>query len=244
MSQQQKMNKYTVRKEIAALIDSIKQHSDSIGYNRQIPQLELELILHKIEKLYEKSIIFNYLNAIEDQEAPDTLTKDIAEATATVHQPVIKTEEEKKPAPQEIPQVKALEEKPVIVPEKKIVAEEKEQPKIPVQPEIPQTPIPPVEKKVPEPPKNVEPPKTSPSDSSRPRPDLKTFIGLNEKIMFLRHLFRNDTASYDEVIRQINSSSSLTEAITFTDVVKNEFAWKADDEIVVAFYDLIKRRFA
>jgi outer membrane biosynthesis protein TonB len=190
-----------------------------------------------MHQLYEKSIISKYLNAIEEQDA-DTLTKDLAEATSTVHQPV-KKEEEKKPEP-EIPQVKLPE------PEKKIVAEEKkESPKLIVEPEVLQPPVPPVEtKKTPEPPKVTEQPKTTSSESSRTRPDLKSFIGLNEKIMFLRHLFRNDTAAYDEVIRQINSSQSLTEAITFTDVVKNEFAWKADDEIVQAFYDLIRRRFA
>ncbi len=58
------MSKYQVRKEIAALIDSIKEHSDNIGENKYIPQLELESILSKIEKLYQKSILFNYLNSL------------------------------------------------------------------------------------------------------------------------------------------------------------------------------------
>ena len=57
------MEKSKIRKEIAALIDSIKEHSDNIGENKQIPQLELEMILNKIKKLYEKSIIFNHLNS-------------------------------------------------------------------------------------------------------------------------------------------------------------------------------------
>lgn len=73
----EKMNKYAVRKEIAALIDSIKTHSDTIGTRKQIPQIELELILHKIEKLYQKSIVFNYLNSIDGGaglENPDLVT--------------------------------------------------------------------------------------------------------------------------------------------------------------------------
>lgn len=73
----EKMNKYAVRKEIAALIDSIKTHSDTIGTRKQIPQIELELILHKIEKLYQKSIVFNYLNSIDGGaglENPDQVT--------------------------------------------------------------------------------------------------------------------------------------------------------------------------
>lgn len=60
------MNKNEIRKEIAALIDSIKQHSDEIGHHKRIPQIELELILSKIKRLYEKSIVFNYLNTLEE----------------------------------------------------------------------------------------------------------------------------------------------------------------------------------
>lgn len=60
------MDKSNIRKEIAALINSIKEHSDNIGDNKHIPQLELELILHKIEKLYQKSIVFNHLNSNGD----------------------------------------------------------------------------------------------------------------------------------------------------------------------------------
>jgi hypothetical protein len=51
----------TMRKEITELIDNIKQHSDELTDKEHIPQLELELIVSKIEKLYKKSIEFNYV---------------------------------------------------------------------------------------------------------------------------------------------------------------------------------------
>lgn len=57
------MNKNKIRKEIAELIDNIKEHSEEIGNKKRIPQIELEAILSKIKKLYEKSIIYNYLNS-------------------------------------------------------------------------------------------------------------------------------------------------------------------------------------
>ncbi|MBA3706954.1 MAG: hypothetical protein H0W84_13950 [Bacteroidetes bacterium] len=60
------MDKFRIRKEISTLIDSIKEHSDNIGDNKHVPQLELELILSKIKKLYERSIVFTYLNSIPD----------------------------------------------------------------------------------------------------------------------------------------------------------------------------------
>lgn len=61
------MNKNEIRKEIGELIDSIKQHSDEIGNQKRIPQIELELILSKIKRLYERSIVYNYLHSLEDE---------------------------------------------------------------------------------------------------------------------------------------------------------------------------------
>lgn len=60
------MKKNEIRKEIASLIDNIKEHSDAIGNQKRIPQLELELILSKITKLYERSIVYNYLNSLDE----------------------------------------------------------------------------------------------------------------------------------------------------------------------------------
>jgi hypothetical protein len=67
------MDKFKIRKEIAALIDSIKEHSDNIGDNKHIPQLELELILNKIKNLYERSIVFNHLNTLPENTQVETV---------------------------------------------------------------------------------------------------------------------------------------------------------------------------
>ncbi len=75
------MDKFKIRKEIAVLIDSIKEHSDSIGDNKHVPQLKLELIIRNIKDLYEKSIVFNYLNTIPEKE--NILTDASKEETKT-----------------------------------------------------------------------------------------------------------------------------------------------------------------
>ena len=67
------MEKLKIRKEIAILINSIKEHSDNIGDQEHIPQLELEMILKKITKLYEKSIVFNHLHSNPDKLAEEDL---------------------------------------------------------------------------------------------------------------------------------------------------------------------------
>lgn len=53
----QKANKNDVRKEIADLITRIKEQSDRIGKEREIPQSELDLILYRIEELHKKTVV-------------------------------------------------------------------------------------------------------------------------------------------------------------------------------------------
>ncbi len=67
------MKKNDLRKEIAALINSIKDHSDNIGDKPHIQQLELEVILQKIKKLYELSIVFNHINTVGEEKTPETV---------------------------------------------------------------------------------------------------------------------------------------------------------------------------
>ena len=71
------MDKLSIRKEIGALINSIKEHSDNIGDKEHIPQLELELLLHKIEKLYQKSIVYNHLQSFSNSNVVDNVEEKI-----------------------------------------------------------------------------------------------------------------------------------------------------------------------
>lgn len=56
------MDKNQIRKDIEGLIGNIKEHFDNALDHDHIPQLELETIVNKIEKLHQKAIILHYLN--------------------------------------------------------------------------------------------------------------------------------------------------------------------------------------
>jgi len=68
------MDSKSIRKEITTLIDGIKEHSDNLTEVKHIPQLEWESILTNIKTLYEKSVIFNYLNALSLEHQSTDLT--------------------------------------------------------------------------------------------------------------------------------------------------------------------------
>lgn len=268
----EKMNKYAVRKEIAALIDSIKTHSDAIGTRKQIPQIELELILHKIEKLYQKSIVFNYLNSIDGGaglENPEQVNAVQQPVTPVVVIPeIVKPEQNETVNPQPImptfsaqPVISGLDEisnlidqydsknEPavVITPEPEVKNEpvaELQNDLIPL-PKIIVQAEPVAEKKqepVIAPKQEAVPPPVA--KTTRTFPPIKSLMGFNDKMMFARTLFGNDNAVFEEALKQIDGCSSFEEASAFVSVLKTDMKWRSDDETVESFEKLVRRRYS
>lgn len=130
------MDRNTIKKEIIELVSSIKGQSDTLAHEKYPSQLDLELFLHKVEKLYQKSIVFHHLTMFDGFEEADLPRL----AAAPTNAPVIKKEEK----PAEIVSTQVIEQvgAPVVPEEKPAPAMQKEEPK---QAEI-----------RPEPPKNVK----------------------------------------------------------------------------------------
>lgn len=83
-----------------------------------------------------------------------------------------------------------------------------------------------------------------PVPAGKKLPDLKTFIGFNEKLMFIRSLFNGDTTAYDDAIAQVNNSNSFAEAETILKNLSAAYKWAQDAEPVQIFHSSVKRRFA
>jgi hypothetical protein len=236
------MDKGSIRKEIAALINSIKDHSDSIGTRDQIPQLELELILHKIEKLYQKSIVFNYLNTLPAEIKPENKKAELplnkVEAPAPVVVPEIK---------EASPQIKAEEPAPKFVhTEEKKISDEissenavKEKPVIDLfGTELKTSEKPKAEKKV------VV--KAEPTVTKVARPgiaDLRAAIGINDKFLFANELFNGNMTEYDIAIQQLNSAGSLESAMDYISNIRDLYSWDMESETVKRMLDLVDRRY-
>lgn len=78
-----------------------------------------------------------------------------------------------------------------------------------------------------------------------PIKDLRKAIALNDQFLFINELFRGDEIAYERSIKTINSFSIFAEAEYWIQrelMVKN--GWRADNEMVAQFYQLVKRRFS
>jgi len=262
------MDKKHIRKEIATLINSIKEHSDSIGDKEHIPQLELELILHKIEKLYQKSIVFNHLNSVEE-EAPVVKIIPPAEEKKMTPLPVVETpktetpkveipviETPKREIPKvEIPEVKAPEPelpkaeiKPGIVTPEEVKKEEpkaepKSEEKKPV--DLFGSELPPVTEK-PKAEKKVEKKEEKINIHKIQKPpvsDIRAAIGINDKFQFANELFGGEMQEYEIAIQQLNTAETMASAFDYFNSLQQLYNWDVEHETVKRLLELVERRY-
>ena len=64
-------------------------------------------------------------------------------------------------------------------------------------------------------------------------------IGLNDKFLYIRELFKGDNALYSNTVRHMDTAGSLSEAMDF---IEHHFDWDKKDETVQKFINLVHRR--
>ncbi len=124
-----------------------------------------------------------------------------------------------------------------------------------VEPEIPEEPIMPVEPEIPEE-SEVEPETPEipeqPEEPAKPEPkpqpepvvgqavaDIRKAISLGDRFLFQRELFAGKGEQMQQVLDDINSLSSLDEAISYI----GQFGWNTDSTTYELFINVLKRRF-
>jgi hypothetical protein len=74
---------------------------------------------------------------------------------------------------------------------------------------------------------------------AQPVESIKGTIGLNDRFLFTRELFGNDSARYESSIDHLDQLTTILEAIEF---LEKNFQWTKNDASL-KFMDLVKRRF-
>lgn len=84
----------------------------------------------------------------------------------------------------------------------------------------------------------------TPKPAGKVLPDLKSFIGFNEKLMFVRSLFKGNTTDYENALAEVNICATYKEADIVIQKLSAANKWSPEDEPVQIFYSIVKRRFA
>ncbi len=199
------------------------------------PQSDYDKLLDWSYALQEKIIIMRHLT----QEKPSVPSQYIqAEPAQEQALFVIEEEEKSSVVPEQTLRQEPTEEKPTIeikIKEEPPVAEPSLQAKL-----TPEKPIdPPIE------PKN-EPIKSETSSDflNKKFATGEMKVGLNDRIAFVKHLFRQSTEDFNRVLSQINSFENLDETLVFLDhMVAPEYGWRDKEEYVKRFKVLVAMRF-
>lgn len=81
--------------------------------------------------------------------------------------------------------------------------------------------------------------------SQDPIKDLRAAIGINDKFLFIENLFRGDEKKFEESIKIINQFHIYQEAqFWIKQQLRLTYQWEDDNPTVIAFDQLVKRRFS
>lgn len=219
------MDRKTIRKEIISLVNSIKVQSDLLADEKYPSQLDLELFLHKVERLYQKSIVFNHLSLFDGFEEADA-----------VQQPV----EVKRVLPEK-EESELVENVVPIPPVDKIVSPLA----VPIEPPVTTT-QPVIEEKKEEisPEKQKENQPTVTITTKKTMPDLKATIGLNDKFQFTNELFKGNMQEFNIAIEQLNASQTPDSAREYLISLEQLYNWDLENETVKRLFSIVERRYA
>ena len=185
-----------MRRNITALIDDVKYHSDSLTDLERLPVIQLKVILAKINKLTEKTtILLHYielqgkLSDVQNQEIEKLAAETIA---AIPEDQVPPPAEEIKPPVVESPvsQPDLPEEKPVSTEPKKSGKGQN------------------IEEKL----------------KKMVIRDLMSAIGINEKYLFASVLFKGNTETFFKCIEHINKLSTSDELNTYLEELQKTYS--------------------
>lgn len=226
------LDKKAILKEIEVLIRSIKVHYDNIEHEYRIPTIELELITSKIRKLHEKSIVYNHLHYIEEEQlqiskrmkhdqlimmlaAEDTMKDEIVVEPA--HSEIFTAQlkfEEKIGAIE-----KAVEEETSSVTTEAPAASIEQNQDIEIE-------------------KNTNEAPTLSTSFNKVK--LSGNIGINDRFRFIKNLYGGNGVAMEEAIKEIEQCDSAASLAACLDKLKHANHWNDEDENVIDFMAMIK----
>jgi len=244
--------------EIERIINNFKKY-------KQIPQIEMDLTLSKVRNLYDILLLLEKSNS---ELSIDKQEKEIKEKE--IFEIKVETIQESKNETLEVENIKIEQEKEkddaveLIIPEKEKTAEDAiKNPVSKKEVKIEKT----IEIKQPEYTKNaiisekgivadkfqngqnsinetlaqqIQKMDLSTKFQLKPISNIAKAIGVNDKFLFIKELFNNNSAKYNETIKILNNSTDFEEAIYY---LSDNFDWDANNPAVIKIVELIRRKY-
>lgn len=79
--------------------------------------------------------------------------------------------------------------------------------------------------------------------SRQPISNIKSAIGVNEKFIYLKELFKNNINEYNECLEKLNNFDNYAAAEDFFQELKNKYNWDPDSKSFQGLAELMARRY-
>lgn len=269
------MSLNVIREEIGVLLDTLAEQKEAIMKHKQrIPQIEIDIMMSNIRKLYEFFHELDKLNSMqrlttaaipetrvyppmvsekkEEEKQDETPKTEIVTAEETAKPPVAETEMppqptevEEKHLPPPIPDEPKVN---PVVETKKGGKEKKSLPDLFAETE-----------KISLADKFKNSGKTSVHEristgksektvadkiGDAPLPDLKAAIGINDKFLFINELFKGDLQEYNKTIDRLNAASGITDAEEILEEKADQFEWSKKADVEARLKSFVNRKFS
>ena len=208
---------------IAEKTELLRSLSDSMGQEKDEPEVEVELIVGEDEDTEEEpTATASVEEETKEETAPEAevepeVQEELPEAVPEVHKEAPQAAPEVK---KEVAQPKAEERKTVVEP-----AKEESKPAAAVQPEA-----------------KAEV-KTAPTQTSlfaSPVKDIRQAISLGDRFLFQRELFAGNGEKMQRALDELNALDTLDEALEY---VREHFDWDKESTAAQLFENVLRRRF-
>ena len=208
-----------VRDEIQVLMETIQEQYEAIHHLvGKIPQIELDILLENVRKLYEDLKVLQVLQNPQSRDEPVTLKKtvekpvDVRKTPVREAAPVIPKEEEITIPLTEVP----------VIPEE-LVEQEIKKParRADKGADIPLFPEDEFSVKL----KEARNKTTGAKLSEIRAESLKARVGINDKFLFINELFDGNLREYNEAIETLNGFRDLNAATGFLDLLIKQNRW-------------------
>jgi len=246
------MAKEILYNDISELLAIIREQYSVISiYKGKIPQIELDIIMANIRRLYEDFFELNRMNQHTGTEPMMERQKESVK--------IIEKADDKIPEPPESPEIadsiivnKEESEKTQFSEEMPIKTVKKNpHKKTPVTDLFTGTESTPLAEKFRDDKKSLldkivseKKDKTLADNIQNPIRDLRTGIGVNDRFLFINELFKGNMNEYAVAIEEINSQDSLDDAVQKISILKDTNKWDEKSESYIRLLGFVNRRFS
>jgi hypothetical protein len=241
------MSKKIIQEQIMTLLEDIANQTNIVSaYEEQIPQIELDIIMSNIRKMYvtyKKLNTLNFSSPSNEETLPPVMEKEpekIIETTQkeelvedikkpeiqneeTFVENIIKEKEEVETTSQQREQTSLFEEK------KTIGDKYKENNKEASINESIKT--------------NQEDVSIGSQMQNNTITDIRTVIGLNEKFLFINELFKGNHDAFATHINNLNNCENVEEAKAYVENLSQEYDWGIENNAKEKFNQIVERKF-